>query len=75
MGYEKGELIVARQPCETFREQDCCDHDDECRLFYRYGRIVALPHQCDEWIIGGEESIGVLISDLMAAIPALRGGK
>ncbi len=34
------------------------------------GRLeVSLPHQCDEWIIGGADEVRVMIADLTALLP------
>lgn len=31
-------------------------------------RVIALPHSCDEWVIGGPDEARQMIADLEAAI-------
>ncbi len=78
MSYKKGDLKVTTPPCaEAIKEHkeydfpvQYCVHCDSTHSFY--GGVedpaVALPHSCDEWVIGGPDEIKTLIKDLELAL-------
>ena len=38
---------------------------------YKDKKVIALPHSCDDWIIGGKEEAEQMIKDLREAIGKL----
>lgn len=36
--------------------------------------LAWLPHQCNEWVIGGPEEVRRMIADLQAALAVMEGG-
>lgn len=78
MVYVKGDIRVYREEC---RDADgCCTVDDpahDCAPsdarggYERRLPCAALPHSCDEWVIGGPAEIRTLMADLESALADL----
>lgn len=56
MAYEKGDLKFGEKIIDS--RTDGYEHVDG---FY-------LPHSCEEWFIGGEDEVRVLVEDLQEAL-------
>lgn len=72
MTYTQGKAYVSRVPCDEYKKTSVCDHQASCRLGSQnadMAGVVALPHSCDEWEIGGREEVEALIADLTALLP------
>lgn len=58
--YKKGEITIDKV------------YGDSRNNYKTYtGRMIQLPHSCDEWIIGGKEEAEHMIEDLKEAIITL----
>lgn len=71
--YKKGDLKITDEPCETTDEDGYCDEwglhkhtisDSRSNDTRRLPDAAYLPHSCDEWVIGWQDEIDALISDL-----------
>jgi hypothetical protein len=73
--YAKGDLQMTTPPCETW-DGDWCGPDDFLIHKHRIDEFahpaIYLPHECDEWVIGGPEQVRVLIADLQEALEAMK---
>lgn len=70
--YKKGNAkLLINLSALSDEEQDrhwdnCLDPEDHSRAPCGDERIVALPHSCDQWVIGGLAELDQMIEDLQA---------
>ena len=55
---QKNEVAITSDSRESFL-------DDQNRV---KGVVVYLPHSCNEWVIGGKESVAAMIADLQSLL-------
>ena len=81
--YEKGCLKLLDPPCGTMDAEGWCEewHENHTHTvtdsrgggtFITPEICAFLPHSCDEWVIGGEKEIEMLIEDLKAVLAGLK---
>lgn len=63
--YEPGTVSLLWTCCKMGQKEEECFMSDGAK--HTGFLIAALPHSCDDWLIGGPEEIESLIHDLFAA--------
>jgi hypothetical protein len=82
MAYKAGDLRLYTEPCPLETEGEfageCARPDGhECAPLDSRGEyerkvpVAALPHSCDEWVIGGKHEVRAMIEDLKRALASL----
>lgn len=68
--YTKGDLRIVTPPCKSADEYGDCYLEGHVHsllsndTFPQVLPYAYLPHSCDEWIIGGQAEVKLLIEDL-----------
>lgn len=77
MAYRKGDLQIITE--ESIRidyglelDENPADYISDSRANCPGLPIVALPHSCDRWIIGGVEEVRQLLQDLTEALKTIQ---
>lgn len=77
MAYRKGDLQIITE--ESIRKNknlgpdvNPADHISDSRSDCPKLPIVALPHSCDKWIIGGAAEVRQLLQDLTEALEIIQ---
>lgn len=79
--YKKGDAkLLLNGDAMTVEESDAhddvCTYEDHIDAGPGLGRfVVALPHQCGKWLIGGPVQLDQMIEDLQAIRTSLRADR
>lgn len=65
--YHKGDIVFDKVDYDAREENG---YEDTYK--YSNEKIVALPHSCNEWVIGGEDEVKILIEDLQNILLELK---
>jgi hypothetical protein len=79
MAYRAGDLTLYSEPCPmesdgeycSLPEGHTCAPMDSRGEYERKVPVAALPHSCDEWVIGGKHEVRAMIKDLQRALASL----